>query len=540
MRQFRRATCITSAIAATLAFAATPALAQQSPARASSAEAGHVSTVPCGFDQALDRGEILETRNGTEMVGIYSCWRADEDNDRSNDLTDFYAHWSVRELSLKEALPRAYDRESNSPVVRLFVGRDLSVVGSLRIDLHDPDTTFVVPLASFAYQGLVGKGQNWSTNLVSDDQSLGFFRLSPTSSARITVTAKSTSALQVQAASTILGVLRDLSSIAAPGGALVTSLNRDSIQQTSKTLDNALSSIWGQSQEESHTSARQLSEWYPGARFIVQLTIPRFVKVRHSAKDAPETLTRWYELSLSCPRRSIFSSLVECSGRTPKSASAVLSALAGRISAPQVLNVKVAGGTTLQQFISDHDWYSRFLRIGDTEPGNGEQRTAAVALAPVPVAPVQEDDSEETTGGSPPLLGGSPPPLGSSPDAVALGPPPAPPVAPVTQTGPATKTVRTESDYAALCSSIVNALYSIGFSRLDSQIGLWAIVSGSSDFVGIQGKFQSNPRCTSLLPQTGLDGPSPWAFAILPDDAYPPPPVRIIRMRTRYVRKPRH
>lgn len=475
-------------------------------------EAAHTANETCPFDGKLDPNQIPETRNGTEMVGIKSCWIADEDNDKFNDLNDFYAHWSVRELPLRAALPRAYDLESKSAVLRLFVGRDLSVVGSLRIDLHDPDTTFVVPLASFSYEGRVGKGQNWSTNLVSDDQSLGFFRISPTTSAQIAVTAKSTSTLQVQAASTVLGVLRDLSTIASPGGALVTTLNRDAIRQTSTTLDNALSSIWGQSREESHTSARQLAEWYPGARFIVQLTMPRHIKARTSASVPPEILTRWYEVSLSCPRRSIFSSVVECKARTPADAATVLNALAGRVSAPQVLNVKVTGGTTLQQFVSGHDWYSRFLRIGDTEPGNGEQATKSATV------PTSESTTTVEALTAATVVANQPPTNG------AEAAPAAPPTPPTTASGTATKTVRTESDYSALCSSIVNSLYSIGFSRLDSQIGLWAIVTGSSDFVGIQDKFQSNPRCTSLLPLANRGATNPWAFATLQQTKEKPKP----------------
>lgn len=477
--------------------AAFGALAATAPALAQGNQAGrpvHTANDTCKFDN-VDQAHIPETRNGTEMVGIHSCWTADEDDDRSTDLNDFYAHWSVRELPLTPPLPRIYKKESKSALLRLFVGRDLSVVSSLRIDLHDPDTSFVVPLASFSYEGRVGKGQNWSTNLVSDDQSLGFFRISPTTSAKVSVTAKSTTTLQVQAASTVLGVLRDLSTIASPGGALVTTLNRDAIRQTATTLDNALSSIWGQNREESHTSARQLSEWQPGARFIVQLSMPGHIKTATSSTAPPQILTRWYEVSLSCPRRSIFSSVAECDVRTPAKAAIVLEALAGRISAQQVLNLKVTGGTTLQQFVSDHDWYSRFLRSGDNEPGNGDQKTKPEAAA---AAEVQTTEAALT-------------------EAVVAteAAPAAPPTPPTKGNEPVAQGTRSVSDYSALCSSIVNALYSIGLSRLDAQIGLWAIVSGSSDFVGIQPKFQSNQRCTSLLPLANKGSENPWAFAVL-------------------------
>lgn len=459
----------------------------------------------CDFPQSgdLTASNTKETRDGTAMVGIYSCWIAREDDNNVNDLADFYAHWSIRELPKAERTARNYGQESKPAIVRLFVGRDLSMVGSLRIDMKDPDTTFVVPLANFSYQGVVGKGQTWSTNLVADDQSLPFFRISPTSSARIGVTAKSTSALQVQAASTVLNVLRDLSSLAAPGGALVTSLNRDSIQQTSRTLDNALSSIWGQSQEENFSSARQLSEWYPGARFIIQLTIPHFGRGKDSRdgngrKIEGTPLTRWYELSLSCPRRSIFSSYAKCNDDSTGAAAIGLKVLRTRVNAQLVLNTKVSTGTSIQQYVATHDWYARFLRGGDKEIGNdGQQEAPAAAVGTAATIAAQL----------------TPPAVASTDNAAAAAPPtPSLPAKPVGKNAEnAIATERTQSDYSALCSSIVNSLYTIGLSRLDAEIGLWAIITGSPDFVGIQPKFQANTNCSRLLPLAGTE--DAWKFA---------------------------
>lgn len=450
-----------------------------------------------------------EIRNGTGMVGVFPCWKADEDNDAFNELSDFYAHWSVRELPIQPPAPRAYERESRSAFVRLFVGREWSMVGSLRIDLHDPDTTFVVPLATFSYRGLSGKGQTWSTNLVSDDQTLDFFRIGPTTSAKITVSAAATTTLQVQAASTVLNVLSDLASIASPGGALVTALNRDALQQTSRTLDNALSSIWGQNTEESHATARQLSEWYPGARFIIQLTLPKYVRGERSTTPAPDgkepRLTRWYELTLSCPRRSIFISFVECKDRSPAAAAKVLATLSRRVTAQQVLSLKVQNGVTLQQFASNHDWYARFLRAGDNEAGNQPQSLETQALA----APNADSDTKRALVDV--VATPTPPPVSAGASAA----PAAPQAPPAKAKGKdAVLSIRSDSDYSAFCSSIVNSLYNIGLSRLDAQIGLWAIVTGSSDFVGIEPKFQSNDRCTALLPLAGTKDANAWAFAV--------------------------
>ncbi len=456
----------------------------------------------CPFsDSEISGGNRIEARDGTEMVGLYSCWLADEDNDTVQDLTDLYAHWSVRQLRSAKQLPRSYRRESKSPILRLFVGHDLSVISSLRIDLRDPETTFVIPLANFAYQGRAGKGQSWSTDLVSDDQTQAFFRISALTSARIVLTAKASRAIEVQAAGTVLNALRDISSLVSPGAALITSLNRESIQQTSRALDSALSSIWSESIGETTGTARQLSERYPGARFIIQLTVPAFVKGRLSPGEKPDPearFTRWYELTLSCPRRSIFSSEVACERRSADSSARALTALRSRVTAQQVINFRIAAGKTVQQYLSDQDWYARFLRKGDKAPGNETQSASSTTGAKgnnstTNPARLQEALRTDESGGQ------------------------EAPVAPATQAatsyGAETTSARSESDYAALCNSIVNVLYAAGLSRLDAQIGLWGVVTGSPDFVGIEAYFQKNPRCPQLLPLAGTDGA--WKFADL-------------------------
>lgn len=432
-------------------------------------------------DQIL-RGH-LETREQTAMVGLFPCWDADESNNSYRFLSDLYAHWSVREIRGASAMQRDYARERRPAVLRFFVGRNLSLVSSVRIDLRDPDMTFVIPLASFSYQGRVGKGEAWSTDLVADDQTQPFFRIGPTTSAKINVSAKSSTELEVKAAGSILNALRDLTAVVSPGASLITTLNRESLQQTSNALDNALSSIWSESKDESQVSGRQLSEWYQGSSFIIQLEIPAFVKTKTSdnLENPRKTTTRWYYLTLSCPRYSIFDSRHACVDREDTAAddkAGMLSPnfqtrvanLPRRVTAQQVNNFKLASGKTLQQYLSDQDWYARFLRRGDAAPGNQPQKDTSAA---------------------PPLAPPNPAPNPA---------PPGVPVAPAPAYGATSTQPRTENDYAALCNSIVDSLYAVGLSSLDARIGLWAIVTGSPDFVGIEAGFQSNPRCPQLLP----------------------------------------
>ncbi len=66
----------------------------------------------CGLYQTNTQDPLENVRNGTEMVGIHSCWPADESSGQSTELNDFYAHWSLRELPQKR-LVRDYKRESS-------------------------------------------------------------------------------------------------------------------------------------------------------------------------------------------------------------------------------------------------------------------------------------------------------------------------------------------------------------------------------------------------------------------------------------------
>lgn len=453
------------------------------------------------LDLALDNN-IFDTRFATSMVGIASCWNADEDDNTSRDISETYAHWSIREISrnlkLKDSI-RDYKGESEPGIVRLFVGRDRSMVASVRIDLHDPDLSFTVPLANLAYQGRVGKGQSWSTLLTADDQTLPFFRIGPTTSATVTLTARSTDALQVQAASTVLTALRDLSGLVSPGAALATSLNRESIRQSAITLDNALSNIWSQSRDEGQATARQLSEWRSGARIILQVAIPSDFKSEATSGQNPKTrkqFIKFYELSLSCPRLSIFVSKLDCDydGGTSDplvDKSKLSKDLIGRVSSQQILNYRVSAGVTTQQFLASLDWYVRFLRIGDVSPANDNQKVIATDASRQAVA--NQDNN------SLPVVTAQASSQGASVD-----------VKPNAQ--PAE---RSQADYAALCTSIVNAFYGLGFSATDSRIGLWAVVTGSRDMVGLEPYFQSNPQCLRLLPFSELGTQSGWSFAVV-------------------------
>lgn len=440
-----------------------------------------------------NRANGSDNRSATGMVGLSACWEADPANASYRVLNDLYAHWIIQRIDNNQ-FAREYRRESLPAPLRLFFGRDRSFVSSIRIDMHDPDLPIVIPLVNFGYQGKVGKGENWSTDIVSDDQSQPYFRVGPSTSATITVSAKSTNNVEVRATAAILDTLKSFSAIVSPGGSLITTLNREPLSKASNAVDSALSSIWSQVRDERQISGRQLSEWYEGAGILIDVEIPSFVKTKangsNNAAANPDGYTRRvYVLKLSCPRYSIFDPALACANvdaalqptqpsQDPGYASDAFARgvlpLRKRVSAQQIVNYPLAQGKSLAQFLSDHAWYTQFLRMVD------ENQT------PINTAPT------------------APPP---SDDPAAL-PPAAAPTSTTGETGKSAR-ARSENDYGSICSQIVDALYGAGLSSFDSRLGLWATVTGSSDFVGISQNFQKVAQCRDLLP---LRDRAVWTF----------------------------
>ena len=430
--------------------------------------------------------DVREARDMTYFVGLHACWDADETNELYRNVNDLYVHWTLQRYEPTEAetdRPRDYAREHVPGLIRLFVGENRSFLTTLRIDMHNPDLTFSIPLTSFGYQGKVGKGEAWVTEVDGDDQSQPWFRAGPYSAATVTVTAKSTKDLEVRAAGTVLKTIKSLAGLAAPGGPLLTTLNSAAFSGAASQLDDALTNIWSQSVDEKQVSGRALSEWYRDGYFLVEVVMPPSIRV---GSDSAEPQSRWYKLQLSCPRGSIFSPAPNCLEKATGNTNAgndwdrrtgyhnaefVTSEapIFYHVSPEQVLNFVLAPNKTLISSLQDQTWYSNFLRGGDA----GNEVTPATAA--------------------------------TAPDAAAAAPQQEEAQKPVQTTR-----TRTKEDYAKFCRAAVTSLYASGLSAFDARLGLWAAVYGSLDFAGLHQEFQGTPECTVLLP----GGPAgKWQFA---------------------------
>lgn len=471
---------------------------------------GGPPTVACTDPVTGDPIDIQETRDGTGLVGLHSCWAANPANDKVRNLNDLYVRWTVERIEASTIKDRArdYDSEKRPAILRLFFGQDNSFVSSLRIDMHDPNLTFVLPLVTFGHEGRVGKGESWATDVISDDQTAKYFRVGANTSATIAVTAKANKEMDVRAASNVIGALRSIASLVSPGGSLLTTLNRETSTRTAEEVDQAISNIWSESISEQQISGRSLDEWYENASFLVQVNVPEFVRLaKDPGQNKREQLERWYRVRLSCPRYSMFYSRTACANRP----TAMIHALYGdgqgdqdrigfrlwdfqdavrpifdRVSAEQILNFPLAPNKTIQSYLSDQPWYTKFLRMEDkasiaesgkvklqTPAGGGAAGAGAAAGARV-AEPTPQD---------------GPPPEDSSSDKV--------------------EKTRSAEDYAILCHSVVDVLYGAGLSAFDSRLALWALVTNSQDFVGLRSKFQGAYDCRNLLPGTEY---GPWQY----------------------------
>lgn len=476
----RDAMRLSLAMALSLA-SAWPACAEEVPKVGEAAS----STQAVDIDPCMDANGQIETRDLTAIVGLHPCWKAESGNDSYRLMNDLYAQWTITRVERNghSDRPRDYGRESRPGILRWLIGKDRSVIASVNVEMHDPDVKFTIPLAAFGYEGRVGKGESWTTDVVSDDQSQPFFRIGPSTSATIAVSAKSSTNVEVRATSSILGAVRTISSIVSPGGSLVTSLNEQPLAEKASAIDNALSSIWSETKEEKQISGRQLSEWYEGAYFLIQVTVPDFVRTKKDDAEVPNT--RWYKLQLSCPRYSIFDPKPACEDNSkptldPKTQyrndglgyatwqfQEAVERLYYRVSAQQILNYPLSQGKTLQEFLASQSYYTRFLRLGEPTRKQGDNDT-----------PPQQTD---------PARGGE----------TALAP-----SADNGSGGSETPTPRSRGDYSSFCRSTVDALYGAKLSSFDARLGLWAAVVGSLDLVTLNDRFNDNPDCRVLLPGT--------------------------------------
>ncbi|MGZ8286839.1 MAG: hypothetical protein ACXW27_16015 [Allosphingosinicella sp.] len=471
----------------------------------------------CSKNGATPRDFAADARRLSHFVGIHECWQADLADGRQYYLNDLYTRWIVEEVgATAAAMPRDYRAERRSPIARFFVGKTRGTTLSVKIRMRDPDVDFTIPILSLNYDGRRGQGEAFTTLLSRSDMGLPDFRITPTTSASIDASVRSSNEIDVQAAGIVLSTLRDALTIASPGSSLLTSINRDQVQRTSTAYDTALSRLLSTTVAETATTGRLLSEWQPGNAILVSVDIPNSIRTEGTDPTLPRRL--WFKISMACPRLSAFDTLNVCEITAPESNQPLLLSsrhfeaagdnpyrkgepgirsseyfnavwyMHDRISPHQVLSFRVANGKTLRQFLTEQEWFIAMSKALVTAGSEDSSAAAAVAAesggAAVPVDPAAAPRASE-------------PSRNISVD-------------------PKDDKLRTKIEKASeLCEAISEKFYSAGLSRLDANIGVWAAITGMPDFATSRGIFQSSPACREHLPIASSY--SPWRFEDTPD-----------------------
>ena len=430
--------------------------------------------------------DTLDIRRLSSMIAVHHCWAADLTNDRQYFLNDLYSRWTIQEVGHeRQDLARDYRAERISPLARLFVGKTRGIVMSVKLRMRDPDVEFTIPLIALDYSAKVGEAQSFVTSFTASEMGLPDFRMSPGTSVSVEANARLTHDVDVQSTGIVLGALRDTLTLVAPGGSLLTSVNREQVQRISGAYDTALSKLLSSSISESAIMGRLTSEWYPSSSFLVSIYVPEEVRTSGRAKNATPPRHLWFRLSMACPRLSIYDTTNLCSPKlrplmqNPYRAGAgeavpgtgsltyrkYVDGLGPRISANQVLAFRVGPNRTVRQYLTEQEWFISLSKKIVTPT-----KTAKDAIKALDAEDLSDAMEERQL-----------------------------------------KILEPESAAAAeFCDAVVDKLYLAGLSRLDAKIGLWAVATGIPDFYASREIFQQSDGCRADLPS---NGEGVWAFA---------------------------
>jgi hypothetical protein len=476
------------------AFGLVGALMLPTPGQAQSADNEGTSVPICLAGSPDARPEDTDARRLSSTIGIKNCWKANTANDSQYYLNDLYSRWTIEEVDQPRLLLRRdYKSEHRGLFGRMFVGKTRGSVVSIKIKMRDPDVEFTLPIMSVDYNGKSGQGEVFSTSFVSSDMGLPDFRMTPNTSVSVEATARNTKDVDVQSTGLVLGAIKDALSLVAPGGSLLTAINREQLQKVSTAYDTALSKLLSSAVSESTSVGRLMSEWYPRSAILISIDVPEDIRTG-SLGDAPATRRVWFSLSMTCPRISVFDTTNVCSTspdltrnlRTvinspyrddgphgnenapgspgfngPAYAMAVRE-LRYRLSASQVLNFKVGANKSVRQFLTEQEWFIS-LSKKMVQPSNDVVK----AVEAVDIATDKPKGTDQQ------------------------------------------KALDTAAS-AEFCDAVVEKLFSAGLNRLDSEIGLWAVASGMPDFASARPLFQASDGCKAHLPDGGEGG---WRYA---------------------------
>lgn len=301
---------------------------------------------------SLTQDQVQDGFRATGYISTLVCHQGTNSNAKA--LAGSYTRWLVEPAAvILNDGQRVYSLEGRGWLSRLFSDRVIETSHSLEIAMAAPTVNFTIPLATFKYNEEGENGVEYTTNLRNHAFNQTYFRVEPNTTMNITARGQHSFRTSYTGAVEVLSAVQDVVKLVAPSSTLLTSVNAEQLTTTSNAINSIASSLFDKSYDETVSDGFGVESWYDDRRVLVLVQLPFEItsheRNRSSANsDTPIYLSYW--LSLACPRRSMFNPQDECgvgNAATPTTGS--------------ILAFEMASNKTVQQFLSDQQWYKDFL-----------------------------------------------------------------------------------------------------------------------------------------------------------------------------------
>lgn len=290
---------------------------------------------------------------------------------------------------------RDYRRETRYWFQRWFLGRVNTKTALLHVEISSPNIRTTSTIVSFTHESTRTSGEQFSTEIRHNSVATPFFRIEPDATFDLRVemdmgytTSSDTIAATLSTASTALSIL-------GPSSQLLTSLNRQEVNQATQFFDNTVSAVLSEDLTEIIHVKNGIEDWLLGQRAEFTILTPD-----HSARRIAEINGRHthsvgsWRVELDLPRISIWSEFSPCwrlqdemvcpdsfpfNDVSLQHRAEELGHTLQYLTQAQVLQFKVTDTTTLGAHIRDQAWYTRAISDINSLPEDENERSARTA-----------------------------------------------------------------------------------------------------------------------------------------------------------------
>lgn len=309
--------------------------------------------------------QIRDAFSATGYISTLVCNPSSSpaDDDDAQSLAGNYTRWVVEPADGVSSLDgqRVYSFEGRGWLNRLFTDRVIDTAHFLEITMSAPDVNFSIPLTTFKYNEEGENGIEYTTTFRQHAFNQTFFRVDSNTTSNIVARGRHSRTTSVSGIAETLTAVQNVVQLIAPSATLLTSVNSEQVSNTSNAINSVAGSLFNNSYDETVEDGFSLSDWHPERKLLVIVQFPfevtsnnrnprRTVNGRTGRQSNDEAIYRAYWLGLACPRESIFNTEDLCGNGK-------------RIEATtrSVLNFQMATNKTVQQYLSDQQWYKDFL-----------------------------------------------------------------------------------------------------------------------------------------------------------------------------------